>query len=117
MREYPKHIKRLIREFGAIAYERELCEELEALAENFDAWKSGAISSGELSERIYLFTTGPARELYQKYDRSVLDLCVAHAIVTGILNRNDVPPELLEHLSGAIQFYEGTDDRSKSTSS
>lgn len=90
---------------------------METLAESFDAWKRDAISRGELSERIYLFTTGPARKLYQKYDWAVLDLCVAHAIVTGILNRNDMLAELLDHLGGAIQFYEGTDDLSKPTTS
>ena len=37
---------------------------------------------------------------------SRFDLAVAHAIVTGILDRSRLPGELVEALGRAIAFYE-----------
>ena len=31
---------------------------------------------------------------------------VAHAIVTGVLDRGAVPAEVLDHVAGMIRFYE-----------
>jgi len=45
--------------------------------------------------------------LFSKYDTGLLEVAVAHAIVSGILDKEQVPLELLEHLSRAIAFYEG----------
>jgi hypothetical protein len=63
MREYPKQVKRLIREYAARAYEAELGQELGELEQQFAAWRSGQISAGELSDRIHAFSRGPAHEL------------------------------------------------------
>jgi hypothetical protein len=34
-------------------------------------------------------------------------MAVAFAITTGLLARDTIPGELLEHLGGAMRFYEG----------
>jgi len=54
MRDYPKRIKRLLREYSAEAYERELHRELTKLDRSFAEWRNGDIGSGELSHRIHL---------------------------------------------------------------
>ncbi|MCI0489210.1 MAG: hypothetical protein L0229_21675 [Blastocatellia bacterium] len=105
-RNYPKHIKKLIREYGAIAFDRELSRELQKLAYYFNEWKEGNISSEYLSNMVYKFTVGPSRQLYSRYNNSVIDMAVAYAIVNGILNRDDLPDELLQHLERAMEFYE-----------
>ena len=105
MQQYPKNIKRLLREYMAEAYERELHRELVKLDQSFAEWGEGKISSGELSYRVHQYETGPSRELYKKYNFSYHDANVAYAIATGILKRDDIPAELLEAISSLLAFY------------
>ncbi len=106
MREYPKRVKRLIREYASQAYEAELGLALADLEQQFAIWRSGQIGAGELSDRIYAFTRGPARELWGRYNANIDDMQVAHAIVVGILPRDAIPAELLGALQPIIAFYE-----------
>ena|SRR5215213_6544645 len=105
MREYSKRLQRLIREYASRAYEAELSRALGELEQQFAAWRSGQISAGELSDCVHAFTRGPARELHQRYNANLNDMQVAHAIVTGLLPRDDLPAELLEALQPVIAFY------------
>jgi hypothetical protein len=106
MHQYPKHIKRLIREYAAQAYEIELGRALGELEQQFTLWRSGQISAGELSDCIHAFHQGPSRELWGRYNADIDDMLVAHAIVTGLLPRETVPAELLEALQRSMNFYE-----------
>ena len=87
------------------AYERELHRELTKLDESLAEWRRGAISSGELSHRIHEWETGPSWALFEHYNRGPQDLSVAYAVVVGILDEEEVPEELLEAISGAIEFF------------
>ena len=114
MKPYPKHIKKLLQEYTAEAYERELHRELTILERSFEQWRNGEISSGELSYRIHRYEIGPSRELYKKYNEdSLAEMNVAYAIAVGILNKGEVPLELLEALERALSFYEDLDARGK----
>ena len=95
-----------------MAHEEELRRALVPLAEAFGRWARGEVGSGELTERIHEFHQGPARSLYLRYNGGYLEMQVAHAVVTGILDRSRIPGELLEHLAGALSFYEA--DRASS---
>jgi len=106
MTEYPKKTKRLIRQFSMEAHERELHRELTKLDESFAEWRRGEIGSGELSFRMHKWDTGPPRELFKKYNSGYQDMNVAYALVTGILDWDEVPEELVEALSRHIAFYE-----------
>jgi hypothetical protein len=106
MTEIPKRLKRLLRTWAGEAHEEELRRALVPLAEAFDRWKRGDIASSELSNLIHKFHQGPARQLFVKYDTNHLEAPVAHAIVTGVLEKNKIPPELLEQLAAWIKFYE-----------
>jgi hypothetical protein len=105
MREYPKPIKRLIREYAARAYEAELGQALGELEQQFVDWRNGQISAFELSDHIHTFHQGPARELWSRYNARIDDTLVAHAIVTGLLPRETIPAELLEALQPILAFY------------
>jgi len=102
----PRHIKKLLREYSSIAYEAELRHELEALATQFDEWKNGTMDSWELTEAIHQFHNGASRELYKKYNYGSTELNVAHAIFTGLLDRRQVPAELVDHLAKYRAFLE-----------
>src|SRR5207245_1612155 len=52
------------------------------------------------------FRQGAARELWIRYNTPHLEVAVAFAITTGVLGRETIPAELLEHLAGALRFYE-----------
>jgi len=45
MTEYPKRIKRLLREYNTAAHKQELHRELGKLDRSFAAWRSGAPSA------------------------------------------------------------------------
>ncbi|MFN8471729.1 MAG: hypothetical protein U0822_06005 [Anaerolineae bacterium] len=104
--QYPKHIKKLLRQYADVAYERELRAELGKLAESFAAWQSGKISSWDLSDRIHEYYVGPSRDLYGRYNRGSDDINVAYAVQQGLISRDELPPELLEALAPVIAFYE-----------
>jgi hypothetical protein len=106
MTDYSKRIKRLLRELAAEAYEKELSRELVKLEKSFEEWQDGKINSGELSHRVHQYETGVSRELFKKYNEDKFDFNVAYAIVTGILDRKDVPEELLEAIDKHLRFYE-----------
>lgn len=111
MREYPKRIERLIGEWLAEAHERELHRELTRLDQSFAEWRAGAIGSGELSHRIHQWEAGPSRALFKHYNQGPQDLSVACAIVIGVLNETELPPELLAALAGPIDFYRALQER------
>src|SRR5262249_61675494 len=67
MKELPKAARRLIREWCATAYERELNAELGKLHELFHQWEASALSPFDLSDAIHRFHDGPARQLYGAY--------------------------------------------------
>jgi DNA primase large subunit len=110
MTDYSKRIKRLLRELVAEAYEKELSRKLTQLNESFAEWRDGKISSGELSHRIHQYETGASRELFKKYNEGKNDFNVAYAIVTGILDREDIPGEVIEAIDKHIRFYESLKD-------
>ena len=106
MGDYSKRIKRLLREFAAEAYEKELARELAKLDKSFAEWRKGKINSGELSHRIHQYETGASRELFKRYNIGKNDFNVAYAVVTGLLDRDNIPEELLEAIDKHLRFYE-----------
>jgi hypothetical protein len=111
MQDYPKHIKRLIREWNAEAHERELRRELTRLDRSFAEWRGGTISSGELAHRIHEWDRGPAHGLDEQYNSRMIDMNVAYAIVVGILSQDEVPPELVQALERPLAFYRDLKER------
>jgi hypothetical protein len=106
MKDVPKRMKRLLREAAGAAHEEELRRALLPVAEAFKQWEAGTLASGDLSDVIHRFHQGPNRELFLRYNTLHLNLAVAHAIVTDVLDRSAIAPDLLEHLAGALAFYE-----------
>jgi hypothetical protein len=106
MADTPNRIKRLLRKYAGAAHEEELRRALLPVSDAFKQWERRELGSGELSEIIHQFHQGPARELYVRYNNVRLEMAVAFAITTGVLDRRTIPAELLAHLAGALRFYE-----------
>jgi len=101
-----KRLKRLVREWAGIAHDRELSKALLELHTHFDQWKRGEITAWDLNDFIHRFHDGASREIWKTYATDRLEPAVAFAVATGILRREEVPPELVQHLAGLIEFYE-----------
>jgi hypothetical protein len=112
MHDYPKRIKRALRELAGEAYEQEMKREVSQLAESFDKWRAGKIDVWELDHRIHQYHNGPARELYNQYNvPSQIDMLVAYAIVRGIISEDRVPEELWPYLDRQLEFYRRLEQR------
>jgi hypothetical protein len=85
MDEVPKRVKRAIQELAGAAYEIELGRALAELRAEFTRWERGDMTSFDLVEAVHKFHQGPARDLYVRYTSGMLNMAVAHAIVTGVL--------------------------------
>jgi hypothetical protein len=109
-RDATKAQRRKLRELGAVAYERELSQELEQLECEFKRWRFGEINAFELSDAIHRFHQGPSRELFSKYDRQNLDFAVAHAIRRGLLSEDEVGKDTLEVIERYIVFLKAQED-------
>lgn len=106
MRDTPKRLKRLVREWAAIAHDRELTKALQELRTHFDRWQQSEITAAELNGLIHQFHEGVARDIWKSYATKHLEPAIGFAVATGIFRREELPAELLEHVAGWIQFYE-----------
>jgi len=101
-----KRLKRLVREWAAVAHDRELSKALLELHAHFDRWKRGEITAWDLNDLIHRFHDGASREIWKTYATNRLEPAVAIAVATDVLRREELPPELLQHLAGLVDFDE-----------
>ena len=100
-----KAIRRRLRELAGQAYARELGAELAKLEADFARWRSGEIDPFELSDRIHRFHDGKSRELHAFYVPRGAEVSVARAVGERILDRAEVPPEILAALERQIEYF------------
>ena len=105
MQDTSKRLKRLVREWVAVANDRELSKALIDLRAHFEAWQRGEISAADLNDLIHQFHQGASREIWKKYATNHLEPAIGFAVATGILRQEELPPELLQHVAGLIEFY------------
>ena len=102
----PKRMNRLVREWAAVAHDRELAKALRDLRSEFDRWQRGEIGAAALNDLIHRFHDGASREIWKRYATNRLEPALAWAVSTGILRRDELPAELLRHIAGLVEFYE-----------
>ena len=98
-----KKQKQEMRALQALAWERELEQELTNLEEQFRMWRSGTIGAFDLSDRIHEFHDHEARDLYKYYSYRNNFFAVPGAIAKGIISESEVSSPLLEAISSDIQ--------------
>jgi methylase of polypeptide subunit release factors len=106
MQDIPKRIKRLVREWAAIAHDRDLGKALNELRAQFERWGRGEINTFELNDLVHQFHQGTSREIWTRYETRHLEPAIASAVVAGVLRKEELPAELLQHIAGLIEFYE-----------
>ena len=98
--------RRKLRELASVAYTRELGRELSKVEEDFARWRRGEIDPFELSDSIHRFHDGPSRNLYVRYRRVPPAQMVSYALANEVLQREEIPSDLLEALGSLIDFFE-----------
>ena len=106
MQEVPKRIKRLVRDWAGIAHDRELRKVLNELRVQFDRWERDEITALELNDRVHRFHEDTSREIWKRYATTHLEPTVASAVAAGVLRKEELPAELVQHIAGLIEFYE-----------
>lgn len=106
MQEVPKRIKRLVREWAGIAHDRELRRALGELRIQFDRWEHGDIDAFELNDLVHRFHQDASREIWKRYVTTHLEPAVASAVAAGVLRKEELPAEVVQHIAGLIDFYE-----------
>lgn len=105
MRADSRSEHKVARRIAAVAYERDLNHALATLHEKFERWRQGQLSPFDLSQAIHEFHNGEARDLFVVYNRLHPSQAVARAVALGIVQRSEVPAELLLSLDQAIAFF------------
>ncbi len=105
MHEFTKSHKRRLRILSEQLYEREVKDSLTDLSLKFDDWKSGKITSLELSHHLHEYDYGESRKLWTKYDSKRHDMLVAEGLVRGLITESDIGSDLIKELQVAINFY------------
>jgi len=98
--------RRKLRELAAVAHERELGAELAKVEQDFARWRRGEINPFELNHRIHRFHDGISREVYTTYRDIHPIQMVARAVANRILDRTEIPPDILASLEPSISFFE-----------
>jgi hypothetical protein len=106
MQESPKRIRRLVREWAGIAHDRDLRHALSELRAHFDRWDRGEIDSFELNDLVHRFHQDTSREIWKRYATTRPEPAVASAVAAGVLRKEELPKELVQHIAGLIEFYE-----------
>jgi hypothetical protein len=113
MQPLPRQIKWHLKQLASQAHENGLSQELAALGAQFDRWRAGEITAGELAWLVHKADTGPLRDLYKRDDRHYQEVWIASALKRGLLQESDVPQEVWPYLQNALAFIEhntGGDD-------
>ena len=106
MSDVPKRIKRLVREWAGIAHDRDLRKALSELRAQFDRWDRAEINAFELNDLVHRFHQDTSREIWKRYATTHLEPAVASAVAAGVLRKEELPAELVQHIAGMIEFYE-----------
>ncbi len=92
-----------MREWAAVAHERELAAAMTALLAEFRRWEAHEMDVFQLNERIHEFHSGVSRTLYNRYAGRDLTFAVAHAIKTGLLTHEEIGDDLFALVENMVE--------------
>lgn len=55
---------------------------------------------------VHHFHQETSRDIWKRYATNHLEPAIASAVVAGTIRRDELPPELLQHITSLIEFYE-----------
>lgn len=105
MNKLPKPLKKLIELHMGRAWEAELRDALGALADRFDQWRAATLTTEDLDSAVHEYHNGIARDIWKRYTGGDPALPLARAVVLGIIARESLPPEVLEHIAPLLELF------------
>lgn len=105
MNKLPKRLRKLLREHRDRAWEAEMGCALGELAERFDQWRAGTLSAEELNDAVHVYHDGTGREIWKRYALGEPEPALAAAVARGVIERESLPPEVLEHLGPYLGLF------------
>ncbi|WP_295387045.1 hypothetical protein [uncultured Thiodictyon sp.] len=99
MNKVAKPLKKLLQLHMGRAWEAELRAALGALADRFDQWRSGVLTTEDLDSAVHEYHNGIAREIWKRYTGDDPALPLARAVALGLIARESLPPEVLERIA------------------
>jgi hypothetical protein len=100
-----KKLKALVREHADRAWEAEMRAAMGSLAVKFDEWKAGRMSTADLNAAIHKYHDGASREIWKRYSTNDPSTPLAHAVASGVIEADSLPPEILEHIASKVEFF------------
>ncbi len=97
--------RRELRRLAGLGHERELTLALKRLEESFQLWREGKLEPYELNELIHDYHQGEQREIWARYKRGNEVPTVARAIALGLLEKEELSPQLFEELEPVVDFF------------
>ncbi|MCB1007768.1 MAG: hypothetical protein KDB94_02630 [Acidobacteria bacterium] len=97
--------RRELRRLAGLAHQRELARALAKLESSFALWREGKLEGYELNELIHDYHQGEQREIWGRYKRGHEAPAVARALALGLLQSEELTPQLLEELAGGVDLF------------
>ena len=103
--ELSKRLRGVVRNLASKAFERELRQLLDPLADLFAQWRVGKLDSSSVLDSLDRFSV-KRRRLVQRYEGpNLAPMMVAYAIVAGWFQEDEIPADLVAALEKPIAFY------------
>lgn len=106
MSDFSKSERRALRELAGHVYEAEAGRLLGELEASFKEWRAGEKLSSDLLQDIHEFHQHGSRELWSIYQSLKEPAIVARGIALGLLQEEQVAPELLAKLKSKIEVFQ-----------
>ena len=105
MQKVPKQLGKLIREHADRAWETENRIALGALADKFDQWREDKLATDELDHAVHEYHDGIGRDIWKRYVLGDPALALVRAVLAGVIDRDSLAPEVLEHIEPMLPFF------------
>jgi len=91
-------LRQTLRQLAELARERELEQHLARLYQYFQLWRTMEIDNFEMLDMIEQFHKEVATDLNQTYDLMDDNILVTKALAQGLLDKEEVPVEILQRI-------------------
>jgi len=99
-------MRKLLRHHASLAWEAEMKIALGTLADKFDQWRAGTVTSDELHQAVHEYHDGIGRDIWKRYSTNKPEIPLAHAVAAGFVNREALPQEIFSHIESTVEMFE-----------
>lgn len=105
MTEHAKHLREALWHLSETAHEREREQLMAVLADHFDDWRNGKMTTAELDAAIARYHDEYSKQLETRYQTFNVDILVAQAVARGIIREEEIPEALRAHVHEGVELF------------